>query len=146
MIELCDLEESLREGVSRLADDMHATGFQRHDPVREIFGLLGDKWSTLILLVLEIGCWRHALLRRVLGELAEEKKISQRMLTLKLRALERQGLVDRIVTDDVPPKVSYGLTPLGRGLISEARGLIGWVQENLSAILDARAAYDHRFE
>lgn len=144
MTNVNSIDEGLREGVRRLAEDMQATGYRRHDPVREIFGLVGDKWSTLILLVLDIGCWRHAELRRVLGQLGEEDGISQRMLTLKLRALEREGLVDRMATADVPPKVSYRLTPLGHGLTEEARRLIGWVQSHRAQIEQARLAFDLR--
>lgn len=144
MIDLHDIDPTLREGVARLAADMRATGYQRHEPVREIFGLIGDKWTTLILLVLRIGTWRHAELRRILGRLGSDDGISQRMLTLKLRALERHGMVARTVTPDIPPKVSYALTPLGQSLTGEARQLIGWVQAHRAAIERARDAFDAR--
>ena len=117
-------------------------GVRRDEPVRMIFGLLGDRWTTLILLVLGMGTWRHAELRRVLGRLGAEEKISQRVLTLKLRTLEREGLVERQVTDSVPPKVSYALTPMGADLRVEAERLIGWVNSRAAAIRAARAAFD----
>ena len=107
-----------------------------------IFGLLGDRWTTLILLVLGMGTWRHAELRRVLGRLGAEEKISQRVLTLKLRTLEREGLVMRRVVDSVPPKVSYALTPLGADLRQEAERLIGWVNSRAVAIRAAREVFD----
>ncbi|MEY4268871.1 MAG: hypothetical protein RLZZ58_87 [Pseudomonadota bacterium] len=113
MIATDDIEPALRPGIAALARQMDAHGRTRHEPVREIFGLLGDRWTTLILLVLAIGTWRHAELRRILGRLGSEGRISQRVLTLKLRALERDGLVRRAVSTDTPPRVSYALTPLG---------------------------------
>jgi DNA-binding HxlR family transcriptional regulator len=142
MIDLDDIDPALREGVLALATDMRTHGHRRHEPVREIFGLIGDKWTTLILLVLRIGTWRHAELRRILGRLGSEDGISQRMLTLKLRALERHGMVARTVTDHIPPRVSYALTPLGNSLTDEARRLIVWVQTHRGMIDAARAAFD----
>lgn len=144
MISFDDIDPDLRAGVAALAEDMRDGGYQRHDPVREIFGLLGDKWTTLILLVLRIGRWRHADLRRILSRLGSEEGISQRMLTLKLRALERQGMVIRTATQDVPPKVSYELSELGKNLAGQAQGLILWVRQNRPAIDAARAAFDAR--
>lgn len=121
---------------------MAAHGKDREDPAREVMGLLGDRWSTLILLVLATGEWRHAELRRTLAKLSAEQAISQRVLTLKLRTLERDGFVSRDVSDDVPPKVSYALTPLGQELHGEARRLIDWINARAPAIRTARAAFD----
>jgi DNA-binding HxlR family transcriptional regulator len=141
MIDLSGMDPGLHAGVARLADEMQTNGFQPDDPVRVIFAQLGDRWTTLILLVLKIGCWRHAELRRVLGRLGSEGNISQRVLTLKLRALERDGIVSRTATNDVPSKVSYALTPLGTSLVSEAERLILWVHGHRNAIQDARAVF-----
>lgn len=100
--------------------------------------MLGDRWTTLILLVLSIGSWRHAELRRVVGELSAEGQISQRVLTLKLRALEHNGFVQRSTTGHVPPRVSYALTPLGVALAAEARRLVDWVKTRQELIESAR--------
>lgn len=127
-----------RPGVQALAAEMRAHGTSRDAPVREIMGLLGDRWTTLILLVLATGSCRHSELRRALGHLSNEQAISQRVLTLKLRALERDGFVLRQATEDVPPKVSYELTVLGLALHAQASGLIGWIEANSSAIEQAR--------
>lgn len=132
----------MHKAVTALAFDMRAHGYQRGDPVREVFALLGDRWTTLILLVLNIGVWRHAELRRVLSRLAAEGKISQRVLTLKLRALERDGIVRRQATADVPPTVSYELSDLGRSLIGETRRLMAWVHGHRAEIDTARAAFE----
>lgn len=128
--------------IAELAAEMAQHGKDRDDPAREVMGLLGDRWSTLILLVLATGAWRHAELRRTLGELSAEQAISQRVLTLKLRTLERDGFVERTVSADVPPKVTYALTPLGRELHAEARRLIDWSNSRTAAIRAARQAFD----
>ena len=141
MIDKKNLESGLAAQVGKLAAQMHDQGYQRTDPVREIPALLGDRWSSLILLVLNMGVWRHAELRRVLGTLAAEKHISQRVLTLKLRALQRNGMLDRQATQEVPPRVSYALTPLGRSLALEAQRLIAWVQTHQVEVIAARAAF-----
>lgn len=142
MIDLDRIDEELRAGTMALAAQMQAHGTARDEPVREIFALLGDRWSTLILLVLRIGRWRHADLRRVLGALGAEGRISQRVLTLKLRALERDGLVLRHVTADVPPHVSYELSETGRSLVGQVEGMIEWVHAHRAAIDAARAAFE----
>lgn len=133
------LSATQQAGVNRLQAEMHAHGISRRDPVREVCGMLGDRWTTLILLVLSIGAWRHAELQRVVGQLSAEGRISQRVLTLKLRALERNGFVKRDATGDVPPRVSYALTPLGADLADEARRLVEWVKSRQPDIEAARA-------
>ena len=136
-----EADDALRASLGALAANMAEGGVDRDEPVREIFGLLGDRWSTLILLVLATGRYRHAALRRTINFLGQEESISQRMLTLKLRALERNGMIDRRTSDDVPPRVDYALTPLGRELVEKAHSLIGWIKDNRSAIDAARAAF-----
>ena len=134
MIERADLTE--------LATSMTRHGTDRDAPVREVMGLLGDRWTTLILLVLGAGEWRHAELRRTLARLSSEQSISQRVLTLKLRTLERDGMVARTVSADVPPKVSYRLTPLGAELLCQVRSMIGWIEDHYDMIVYARAEFD----
>lgn len=141
-IDLAGIDPAHHAAVAALAAQMRAHGIRRDEPVRATFGYLGDRWSTLILLVLAMGTWRHAELRRVLGRLGAEEAISQRVLTLKLRTLERDGFVMRHATTHTPPRVSYELTPLGRELHAKATDLIGWVNERASRIRAARAAFD----
>ena len=141
-LDLSGIDAAFHGPVTALARKMDEHGVRRDEPVRMIFGLLGDRWTTLILLVLGMGTWRHAELRRVLGRLGAEENISQRVLTLKLRTLEREGLVMRHVNASVPPKVSYALSPMGADLRGEAERLIGWVNSRAAAIHAARAAFD----
>lgn len=136
------IHPALESGIAALAAEMRANGASRDSPVREIAGMLGDRWTTLILLVLSIGTWRHAELRRLLSQLSAEGNISQRVLTLKLRGLERNGFVSRSATTDSPPKVSYSLTPLGQELAAEARRHVDWVKQRRGAIEVARSAFD----
>ena len=141
MFDVSGLSPELQSGIAALATEMAADGYQRADPARESPAMLGDRWTCLILLVLDTGRWRHADLRRVLGRLAAEGEISQRVMTLKLRALERDGMVRRQASDEVPPKVSYELTALGSSLKDQARQLITWVRTHRAQIDAARHAY-----
>jgi DNA-binding HxlR family transcriptional regulator len=146
LIDLEGIDGSLHEGLVALATAMRANGYQRDDPVREIFAVLGDRWSTLILLTLNIGTFRHAELLRAIAGLSagSEGKISQRVLTQKLRLLERDGLVDRSVTHTIPPRVSYTLTATGRALVGHIAQLQDWIFGNRLHIDAARAAFDLR--
>jgi len=110
----------------------------RDAPVREVVSRLGDNWSPLILKVLATGEYRHATLKRVVGKLSYEGEISQRMLTLRLKALERDGFVARDVHPSVPPRVTYRLTPLGRDLEAELDRLLYWIETKAADIEAAR--------
>lgn len=107
-------------------------------PVSEILQRIGDKWSVLVVMTLRDGARRFSELRRALPG------ISQRMLTLTLRTLERDGMVHRTVTPSVPPRVDYELTALGRSLQEPVYALGSWAIENLPAIERARADFDAR--
>ena len=107
-------------------------------PVREVLDRVGDKWSVLLVVQLGAGSRRYSeLLRGTEG-------ISQRMLTLTLRGLERDGLVERTVHATVPPRVDYALTPVGRTLLGPLGALAAWAEEHRPGIRAARAAYDAR--
>ena len=104
-----------------------------------ISGLLqriGDKWSLLVVQTLGAGSRRFNELRR------EIPSISQRMLTLTLRNLERDGLVSRTVTPTIPPRVDYELTDLGRSLQGPICGLATWALENVETIHAAQTRFD----
>ena len=105
-------------------------------PIREILDRIGDKWSLLIVMQLSQGSLRFSQLRKLV------EGISQRMLTLTLRQLERDGLVRRTVTPTVPPRVDYDLTPLGLTLLPSVTALSEWADENRDHILSARVDYD----
>lgn len=103
---------------------------------RELMARVGDKWSMLVVVLLGDGPQRFNELKRIVGG------VSQRMLTVTLRGLERDGLVKRTVLPAVPPRVEYSLTPLGRTLLKPLRELATWVGANRAAIEQARAAFD----
>ncbi len=113
----------------------------RDAPVREVMARLGDSWSALILLVLATGTYRHATLKRVIAALSSEGDISQRMLTLRLRALERDGFVARTILPTVPPRVDYALTPMGADLTREFGRLLAWIEAQSTAITAARMRF-----
>lgn len=101
-----------------------------------ILGRIGDKWSVLIISRLGDGPRRFNEIKRMIGG------ISQRMLTLTLRNLERDGLVSRTVTPTVPPRVDYALTDLGRDLLAPVQALGAWAIEHTPCIEAARARFD----
>jgi DNA-binding HxlR family transcriptional regulator len=111
-----------------------------HSPVCQTISSLlqriGDKWSVLVVSTLGAGPRRFNELRR------EIPSVSQRMLTLTLRNLERDGLVSRTVTPSIPPRVDYELTPLGRSLEGPIGQLQQWALDNVGAIHVAQARYD----
>lgn len=105
-------------------------------PVRDVLDQIGDKWSTLMLIVLGERAHRFGELRRAIPD------ISQRMLTQTLRDLQRDGLVSRQVFATLPPSVEYALTPLGQSLLDPLASLIRWATAHHSTIRAARAEFD----
>lgn len=108
--------------------------------VSKLFSRIGDKWSLLIVMLLRPGPRRFSELKREIGG------ISQRMLTLTLRGLERDGLVTRTVFPTVPPRVDYELTEMGHSLREPVEALGAWAFAHLDAIDAARETFDARAE
>ena len=106
--------------------------------ITPILQRIGDKWSILIVMMLARGPRRFNELKRLVDG------ISQRMLTLNLRGLEREGLISRKIFPTIPPKVEYALTDLGKSLCMHVIALGQWAEENFDAIAAARAAFDAR--
>jgi DNA-binding HxlR family transcriptional regulator len=105
-------------------------------PVRDVLDRLGDAWSVLVVLSLADGPVRFNALKRSIGG------ISQRMLTVTLRSLERDGLVSRSVVPTTPPQVEYALTEMGHSLSEPLGALVTWANARQPAIEASRAAYD----
>lgn len=106
--------------------------------VRETFDRVGDKWSLLVIAILARGPRRFSALREV------TVGISQRMLTVTLRSLERDGLVRRTVFPEIPPRVEYALTPLGESLTGPVTALADWAVASHDRIRASQDAYDAR--
>ena len=107
-------------------------------PSRAILELIADKWTLLILPALRKGPMRNGDLMRMI------EGVSQKMLTQTLRELERNGLVARIDHQEVPPRVEYALTDLGRSLSDAVRRLDGWAEANIAQVQAARAEFERR--
>ena len=118
----------IENGRYRFTDDC--------DRVADILRRVGDKWSVLVVVLLELGPRRFNDLKRSIPG------ISQRMLTLTLRNLERDGFVERTVTPCIPLHVSYGLTDLGQSLSVPVRALCAWSLANIDAIDAARERFE----
>ncbi len=102
--------------------------------IREVLDRIGDKWTVLIISTLNAGSLRYSDLQ------ASIPGISQRMLTQTLKHLERDGLITRTAYAEVPPRVEYELTDLGRSLIGAVTALAGWAANHHGEIADHRAA------
>lgn len=106
--------------------------------IRRVLDRIGDKWTLLVVSTL------HENRIRFTGLQHHIPGISQRMLTLTLRHLERDGLVSRTVYAEIPPRVEYALTPMGQTLIGPAVTLAEWVVEHDPGIARSQASYDAR--
>jgi DNA-binding HxlR family transcriptional regulator len=105
-------------------------------PIRHVLDGIGDKWTILVLTALKANGLRFSELRRAIPD------ISQRMLTVTLRKLERDGYLNRTVTPSIPPRVDYALTPLGTSLVTQLGPLAKWALDHRDPIAKARAIYD----
>jgi len=129
-----ELERRMREQGG------HAGVEQSCRPITDILTRVGDKWSVMVVMLLGNGTKRFNEMRRLIGG------ISQRMLTLTLRGLERDGLVTRTVFPTVPPRVDYALTDMGRALLIPISALGTWAYVHRDAVDAARLAFDARNE
>ena len=123
-----------QEGTAVIPSNLHEPEDCR--AISQVLARVGDKWTVLVVTMLGEGPKRFNELRRALGS------ISQRMLTLTLRGLERDGLVTRTVFPTIPPRVDYELTELGRSLLRPVSGLGEWARQNRAAMDTARRSFD----
>ena len=107
-------------------------------PVRNVLDRIGDKWSMLILLLLE-----DAEVLRFNEIYGHIETISQKMLAVTLKSLEADGLIRRTVYPQIPPKVEYELTPIGKSLMPHLHGLVKWAKVNMNEIKESRIAFEN---
>ena len=116
------------------ADKQKAEIFVRDCPIRNILSRISDKWSILVIFTLEqTAVMRFGELQRAIPD------ISQKMLTVTLRTLEQDGIVNRRAYAQIPPKVEYSLTSRGQSLLPRLNALIDWAKEQMDAIMEDRA-------
>ena len=115
---------------------MRGDAFDPDCPTRLLLDRIGDKWSVLVVLSLTGGPRRFTELRRLIGG------VTPKVLTQTLRTMERDGLVTRQVFAEVPPRVEYALTPLGLSLDKPIQAITEWAEENVGAVVAARAAHE----
>jgi len=133
-----DLKEPPSETDAVVSEYEHACDLEgRGEDIRGVLGHIGDKWALLVVGALDAGT------RLRFGELQRHTPgISQRMLTVTLRRLERDGLVTRTMHAEVPPRVEYELTQVGTTLIEPALALAKWAMSSHDSIRESRARYD----
>ncbi|MCA9906549.1 MAG: helix-turn-helix transcriptional regulator [Anaerolineae bacterium] len=107
-------------------------------PTRQILDVIGDKWTALVIGLLEAEPKRFVELQRCIGG------ISSKMLTQTLRNLERDGLVSRKVYPEIPPRVEYTLTPLGETLCAPLAAFRDWAEAHIGEVTAAQSHYDRR--
>ena len=108
-------------------------------PVRCILSRIGDKWSVLIISLLgDKGIMRFNEISKALDD------ISQKMLTSTLRSLESDGLVSRKIYPEIPPRVEYDLTSLGKDLLPYINELIGWANRNMGEVVNNRKTFEQQ--
>ncbi|HKT06151.1 MAG TPA: helix-turn-helix domain-containing protein [Rugosimonospora sp.] len=107
-------------------------------PTRLVLDRIGDRWTVLIVLLLSDGAMRFSALRGHLG------RVAPKVLTQTLRRMERDGLITRQIFAEVPPRVEYALTDLGRSLAGPISVIGDWAEVNIDRITAAQAAYDGR--
>ena len=116
--------------------ELHGNVYASNCPTREVLDRIGDKWTALIIGVLEEGTMRFSDIQRRIGG------ISQKMLTQTSRNLERDGLVTRTIYPQVPPRVEYTLTPLGKTLTQALAAIRNWAEANINQVTTAQHEYD----
>ena len=140
-MEVRTLEEDCYSEVTDSADsgeqwDAHQWDTRHDCEVRQILDRIADKWSLLTIALLENRTMRFTELQRAIDG------VSQRMLTVTLRQLERDGMVTRVVHPVVPPRVDYTLTPLGTSLHQTVKSLVVWTEAHRADVAEARDRYD----
>lgn len=138
------------EEINNQTDELHQKlnlffqeGQQHHEfcPIRDVLDRFGDKWSLLV--ILNLGNSGKTRFNELKGKI---DGISQRMLTVTLRSLERDGLISRKLFAEIPPRVEYELTALGTNLLDQIWQLANWAQANKDQILNSRMNYDSRLQ
>jgi DNA-binding HxlR family transcriptional regulator len=119
--------------------EVHGNVYTGDCPTRQILDRIADKWTALVIGLLENGqTLRFSELQKRIGG------ISQKMLTQTLRNLERDGLVTRKVYAEVPPRVEYSLTPLGETLVTPLTAIRKWAEHHIDAVAQAQEEYDNQ--
>jgi DNA-binding HxlR family transcriptional regulator len=127
-----------RPNVVRLPGPCSQWDAHDADFIREILDMIGDKWSVLIIGTLANGPARYSTLANAIPG------ISPRMLTLTLKHLHRSGLIHRTVFAEVPPRVEYTLTPLGRSLLTTVLELASWSAQHHNEVRTHQADFDRQ--
>jgi DNA-binding HxlR family transcriptional regulator len=137
-----DISAAQRRLFESTSAQMVEFGAERKNPIVSVVDHIGNYWRNWLLVILNTGSYRPSKISRILEALDPSHPISQRMLTLNLRLLERDGLIERSVICAYTNHVEYGLTALGSQLAGKLMSLIEWIGDHAGEIAHARAAFD----
>lgn len=143
-----DAFQGQARAIDAFAEEINKGGVSRQDPVRSILSRIGDRWSALLLMLLRLGPLRHGALRRLsnLVRHPDEPELTQRIMTLRLRDLERDGVVSRTVIPDTVTRVEYALTPFGADVMERVAALNYFLLEERKTVLEARMRFEEEDE
>lgn len=141
-VDLPHQDNAQRDRLMRLSRLLAGYEMVRENPIVNVVDHVGNYWRSWILVILQTGTYRYTTIMKVLNAVDPSHPISQRMLTLGLRLLERDGLVERRDVEDVRRHVEYSLTPIGRELSERFLSLVEWIDSQAETFEQSRSAYD----
>ena len=128
-------ELAARPASSNLVSAAKRAAIVEPCPIRDVLDRIGDQWSLLVLQALAARLMRFGEINRAIGD------ISKQMLSLTLKRLEQDGFVKRTLFAEIPPRVEYELTELGRSFLAPLEALVAWADANHQSICNARRDY-----
>jgi DNA-binding HxlR family transcriptional regulator len=141
-VDLAHLDADQEDRLKRLSRLLAGYEIVTDNPIVNVVDHVGNYWRSWMLVILQTGTYRYSTIMKLLNAIDPSHPISQRMLTLGLRLLERDGLVERRVVEDVRRHVEYSLTPVGKDLSERFMSLVEWIDSQADKIEQSRSKYD----
>jgi DNA-binding HxlR family transcriptional regulator len=142
VVDLAHLDGDHEHRLMRLSRLLAAYEMVTDNPIVNVVNHVGNYWRSWMLVILQTGTYRYSTIMKLLNAVDPSHPISQRMLTMGLRLLERDGLVERRVVEDVRRHVEYSLTPVGEELSERFMSLVEWIDSQAETFERSRSKYD----
>jgi DNA-binding HxlR family transcriptional regulator len=142
VVDLAHLDGEHKDRLMRLSRLLAGYELVTDNPIVNVVDHVGNYWRSWMLVILQTGTYRYSTIMKLLNAVDPSHPISQRMLTLGLRLLERDGLVERRVVEDVRRHVDYSLTPVGKELSERFMSLVEWIDSQAETFEQSRSKYD----